>query len=200
MTAPLSAESARPNIVVSDERVEKLKAQVQSEVNVSKDIAEYRRWADLLAILDSCSSLRAENERLVKRLREEFATSIDNAERFQKAEAELDDLKKELSGADSVNRVALADLDALRAENERLRAEFSTLKKAYDDECAWRGRGYRDLLTRAEQAAAELAKQVPLIQAVMGAEIRTHEIGGSYFPNTEAILRAALKYREEQGK
>jgi predicted nucleic acid-binding Zn-ribbon protein len=49
----------------------------------------------------------------------------------------------------------LKDYSAMRAENERLRAEFSTLKKAYDDECAWRGRGYRDLLTRAEKSEAE---------------------------------------------
>jgi chromosome segregation ATPase len=48
-------------------------------------------------------------------------------------------------------------MEKAEAENERLRAEFSTLKKAYDDECAWRGRGYRDLLTRAEKAEAKLA-------------------------------------------
>jgi hypothetical protein len=85
MTAPLSAESARPNIVVSDERVEKLKAQVQSEVNVSKDIAEYRRWADLLAILDSYSSMRADWDKIPEIRADKIRYKI----RAEKAEAQL---------------------------------------------------------------------------------------------------------------
>jgi hypothetical protein len=88
----------------------------------------------------------------------------------------------------------------MRAENERLRAEFSTLKKAYDDECAWRGRGYRDLLTRAEKAEAKLDKVAPLVEAVEKWDGRM--TWGSVRPLIQSIddYRAALKYREERGE
>jgi hypothetical protein len=77
----------------------------------------------------------------------------------------VEELKKSVLAGVPLDRKEMTDLlaildsySSMRAENERLRAEFSTLKKAYDDECAWRGRGYRDLLTRAEKAEAELAR------------------------------------------
>jgi chromosome segregation ATPase len=179
----------------------------------------------------------------------------------------VEELKKSVLAGVPLDRKEMTDLlaildsySSMRAENERLRAEFSTLKKAYDDECAWRGRGYRDLLTRAEKAEAEnerlkraaelaliafnartermekaeaqlakqkeaiklwqdradeldkecreqfaqLEKQRPLVEAAMGARIgHGSKYPGAFFyrqPDIEAILRAALKYREERGK
>jgi hypothetical protein len=100
-----SGESAKPNIVVSDERVEIVGLVLK---DIKTVLTREGRWAFVEAIGDAITVIDA--------------------------------------------------YSSLRAENERLRAEFSTLKKAYDDECAWRGRGYRDLLTRAEKAEAELAR------------------------------------------
>jgi hypothetical protein len=124
---------------LSAERVEKLKqwlwhpAPKYYSLTTRDDI---RR--DIEVIIDDDSSLRAENELLNNNAMNDYAAHLELKARAEKSEAQL---------------------AAMRAENERLRAEFSTLKKAYDDECAWRGRGYRDLLTRAEQAEAQLEKQ-----------------------------------------
>jgi hypothetical protein len=122
----------------------------------------------------------------------------------------VEELKKSVLAGVPLDRKEMTDLlaildsySSMRAENERLRAEFSTLKKAYDDECAWRGRGYRDLLTRAEKAEAQLEKQRPLVEAVMGMSIKTLRLWrGLHGPDgeMESFLRAALKYREEEGK
>jgi len=68
-------------------------------------------------------------------------------------------------------RATVLDHPKVKAENEGLRVEFATLKKAYDDECAWRGRGYRDLLARAEKAEAELERARPWQVSAGGKEI-----------------------------
>jgi hypothetical protein len=89
-------------------------------------------------------------------------------------------------------------MEKAEAENERLRAEFSTLKKAYDDECAWRGRGYRDLLTRAEKAEAKLDKVAPLIEAAMTIDELDIQMGLALGMPAAigATAFAALKLRE----
>jgi hypothetical protein len=58
-TAPLSAESARPNIVVSDERVKELYRAFATH----RGRMQYADTRDILLILQDYSSLRAEVER-----------------------------------------------------------------------------------------------------------------------------------------
>jgi hypothetical protein len=165
---------------LSAERVEKLKqwlwhpAPKYYSLTTRDDI---RR--DIEVIIDDDSSLRAENELLNNNAMNDYAAHLELKARAEKSEAQL---------------------AAMRAENERLRAEFSTLKKAYDDECAWRGRGYRDLLTRAEKAEAKLDKVAPLVEAVEKWDGRM--TWGSVRPLIQSIddYRAALKYREERGE
>jgi len=82
--------------------------------------------------------------------------------------------------------------DALKVENERLRERAATLEI---DVYARTG--------RLEKAEAQLAKQAPLIEAVMGAnEFGIHWTmeGKGWDDGVDAILRAALKLREEKGK
>jgi hypothetical protein len=156
---------------LSAERVEKLKQWLWHPAPKYYSLTtrdDIRR--DIEVIIDDDSSLRAENELLNNNAMNDYAAHLELKARAEKAEA----------------------------ENERLRAEFSTLKKAYDDECAWRGRGYRDLLTRAEKAEAKLTKQAPLIEAAMTIDELDIQMGLA--PGMPAAIGAtafaALKYRE----
>jgi predicted RNase H-like nuclease (RuvC/YqgF family) len=165
---------------LSAQRVEELREHLMflgaEGISCSKQPCPY--CADLLDILSAYEKMRADWDKIPELRADKIRYKI----RAEQAEAQL---------------------AAMRAENERLRAEFSTLKKAYDDECAWRGRGYRDLLTRAEKAEAQLEKQRPLVEAVMGMSIKTLRLWrGLHGPDgeMESFLRAALKYREEEGK
>jgi len=86
----------------------------------------------------------------------------------------------------------LSSYSALKVENERLRERAATLEI---DVYARTG--------RLEKAEAQLAKQAPLIEAVMGAnEFGIHWTmeGKGWDDGVDAILRAALKLREEKGK
>jgi hypothetical protein len=83
------------------------------------------------------------------------------------------------------------DHSVLKAEVERLNTWHSTLSEA------WKA--------RAIKAEAELAKQAPLIEAVMGAGIMTTKDGAgisfNFFTNEDdkrSILRAALALRKEK--
>jgi predicted RNase H-like nuclease (RuvC/YqgF family) len=204
MTAPLSAQ-----------RVEELREHLMflgaEGISCSKQPCPY--CADLLDILSAYEKMRADWDKIPELRADKIRYKI----RAEQAEAQLAAMRaeNELLNNNAMNDYAAhlelkaraekseAQLAAMRAENERLRAEFSTLKKAYDDECAWRGRGYRDLLTRAEKAEAQLEKQRPLVEAVMGMSIKTLRLWrGLHGPDgeMESFLRAALKYREEEGK
>jgi hypothetical protein len=136
---------------LSAQRVEELREHLMflgaEGISCSKQPCPY--CADLLDILSAYEKMRADWDKIPELRADKIRYKI----RAEQAEAQL---------------------AAMRAENERLRAEFSTLKKAYDDECAWRGRGYRDLLTRAEKAEAQLARVAPLVEAA------------------QAVLKAAL--------
>jgi hypothetical protein len=85
-----------------------------------------------------------------------------------------------------------ADLLSILNSFSSMRADWDKIPEIRADKIRYK--------IRAEKAEAELEKVRPLIEAVMGAEIRTHEIGGRYIPNTEAILRAALALRESKGE
>ena len=91
--------------------------------------------------------------------------------------------------------------DALKVENEGLRGEVERWK----DE--WHGMRDAGLACKgqAEKAEAALAKQAPLIEAVMRAILYDSEVPGSSaleFSETDekTIYRAALALREEKGK
>jgi hypothetical protein len=201
MTAPLSAQ-----------RVEELREHLMflgaEGISCSKQPCPY--CADLLDILSAYEKMRADWDKIPELRADKIRYKI----RAEQAEAQLAAMRaeNELLNNNAMNDYAAhlelkaraekseAQLAAMRAENERLRAEFSTLKKAYDDECAWRGRGYRDLLTRAEKQFAQLAKQAPLIEAAEKWDGRM--TWGSVRPLIQSIddYRAALKYREERGE
>jgi mannose-6-phosphate isomerase class I len=144
--------------------------------------------ADLLAALSDYSALKAFKDNLMK------------------------------DGHANLVRVA-THRDALKVENERLN---SHLKAATDSKNRAIHRWHTEW-TRAEKAEAalvdeqkrraaiaeslqahqdELAKQAPLIEAVMGADIFRYEDGSLGFEGDERgpILRAALALREEKGK
>ena len=97
----------------------------------------------------------------------------------------------------------LDDYASLRAEVERLKENVQRCEENYA-EALHLASTYQET---AEKAEAQLAKQAPLIQAVMGADIKYEEIidGNRLKFNgdlrTEGfidILRAALKLREEK--
>jgi len=82
----------------------------------------------------------------------------------------------------------LDDYEKMRVENERLNTWHCTLSEA------WKA--------RAEKAEAQLAKQVPLVEAAMRARLvkfSNTDIGG-YEPHVQRILRAALALREAKEK
>ena len=113
------------------------------------------------------------------------------------SEERVKELRKRASNygslPESTVNAILDDYSALKAEVKRLNTWHSTLSEA------WKA--------RAEKAEAELAKQAPLIQAVMRAWIAAdHPVANSVmrtlvFANAiheDDILRAALALREEK--
>jgi predicted RNase H-like nuclease (RuvC/YqgF family) len=147
MTAPLSAE-----------RVEELRGWAKRQHDASgwllehsvehdlstKDISSANEssgvTADLLAILSSYSSLRAENERLkenVQRCEENYAEALHLASTYQetaeKAEAENERLQRQVE----IEQRKVADLDGLLAKYQGA----------------------------AKEAEAQLARQAPLLEA-----------------------------------
>ena len=81
----------------------------------------------------------------------------------------------------------LDDYSVLKAEVKRLNTWHSTLSEAWKD--------------RAEKAEAQLAKQAPLIEAVMGANLFPAPTDGrTCIDSHDKIIRAALALREGEGK
>ena len=93
----------------------------------------------------------------------------------------------------------LDDYSSLRAENERLKENVQRCEENYA-EALHLASTYQET---AEKAEAQLAKQAPLIEAVMGVPfdslrhlVEIIHMGEN--SNTRAILRAALALREEK--
>ena len=210
MTAPLSAESPKGNIVVSDERAKELREWLTTVEDEQGDLwgpFDALAHDDLLAILSSYSSMRAENESLLKRLREEFATSVNNAERFQKAEAKLEKQKGTIKlwqdRADELDKECREQFAQLAA----FRADFSATTKALADALNVAGIPEpKEPVPVAEGIGllkAQLAKQAPLPKEVEAAMDYVKEVldnlyiytRPSVFKKTEAalaVIRAAL--------
>ena len=165
-------------------------------MNLSDDrIKELREWVlynkgwsnkrnDLLAILSDYSSMRAESERL----REDFEYKNEQLGsaliRVEKAEAELAAADKELAVRTESQGVAMAEVERLREDCDRT----------------------ADVVV---EQMAQLAKQSPLVEAVMGADIcegpvysmatgRLKEKSETSFSDDGkwSILHAALALRE----
>jgi len=172
MTAPLSAE-----------RVEKLrewltKKMLRGCLTVGGAKAEFI-CDDLLAILDDYSSLRAENEKLTHLHNFDHSLADQWLARAEKAEAENERL-----------RVAQAEI------NQGATQEIVRLQHIID--CA-NTPLMADVLKERDELKAELAKQRPLIEAVMGAtkdDLRACVVGVT--SARERVLRAALKLRSEK--
>jgi hypothetical protein len=81
------------------------------------------------------------------------------------------------------------DYAALKVENERLRERAATLEI---DVYARTG--------RLEKAEAQLAKQAPLIEAVMKGDYNQLAVDAEYFtqPDSKKVMFAALALREER--
>jgi len=172
---------------ITKERFEELRGYLQNHAK------EPREWwistdeaNDLIAILDSYSSLRAEIEALIK------------------GHVKLLEAEKYLRG-----RCTEAE-----AENERLNTWHCTLSEAWKaraDKAEARlakvcernklmDENFGSLLEKNIKLEAQLAKQAPLVEAAMRARLvkfSNTDIGG-YEPHVQRILRSALKLREEK--
>ena len=110
--------------------------------------------------------------------------------------AEVSDQKKALDLCGYIIEPIQKERDALKAENEKLRTRDNML---VNEVSAW--------AKRSVKAEAELERQRPLIEAVMGHAPWSGEDSTTGDPvqawpldSRKAILRAALKLREGKGK
>ena len=123
---------------------------------------------------------------------------INSLDEHSALKAEVSDQKKALDLCGYIIEPIRNERDALKGENERLRtaAPIANVQLSGDGEY-WKA--------CAEKAEAELAKQAPLIEAVEKAalpEKGKKQYGAEFMWETDedAILRAALKLRDEKGK
>jgi hypothetical protein len=151
---------------------------------------------------------------------------INSLDEHSALKAEVSDQKKALDLCGYIIEPIRNERDALKGENERLRtaAPIANVQLSGDGEywkaCAEKAeaenerlradkeslrRLLRDALTSAQDKESELAKQAPLIQAVMGCNlewvaIELDELSRIRTEDTPtmAILRAALALREEK--
>jgi hypothetical protein len=89
----------------------------------------------------------------------------------------------------------LDDYSSLRAENETLKDKLAEVTKSWSTA----ERDATHLYARMMKAEAQLAKQAPLIQAVMEAKLFPAPTDGrTCIDSHEKILREALKLRSEK--
>ena len=179
--------SARPNIAPSDDRIKELRKRASNYGSLPESTVN--------DILDDYSALKGE----VKRLNTWHSTLSEAWKaRAEKSEAENERLKTALWDA-LKNRPIKVTVEPEGATDllERLRKAEAELKVA--------GGTIEEIVKAWCLDKAELAKQAPLIQAVMRAWIAAdHPVANSVmrtlvFANAiheDDILRAALKYRE----
>ena len=182
-----------PDIAVSEERVNELREWLTSLTSGSDDDIR----ADLLSILDDYASLRAENELLNNNAMNDYAAHLELKARAEKADDKLAEVTKLWS---------TAERDATHLYARMMKAEAQLAKvcernRLMDD-------NFGSLLEKNIKLEEELAKQAPLIEAVMGAKHLPGIINNLEFlvtkftkfypgaPEELAILRAALALRE----
>jgi len=136
------------------------------------DHLDKRDITDLLAILSDYSSLRAENERLKKPI------GFHDVDEFYPEEKE-------------------PTLGDWKSRAEKAKAENDEWGKVLEDAANKHLRNL-DKIARLE---AQLAKQTPLIQAVMEAKLFPAPTDGrTCIDSHEKIIREALKLREKKGE
>jgi len=165
MTAPLSAE-----------RVEERRSFLEKASKVGGCISA-RVASELLAILSDYSSLRAENERLKKPIgfhdvdefypEEKEPTLGDWKSRAEKAKAENEMLNNNAMNDYAAHLELKARAETAEAEIRYVVHDLSFIQPAANAD-EWGRRLSEVAAMRLQKAEAQLAKQAPLIQAVMG--------------------------------
>ena len=220
--------SATPNIAPSEERVKELRKRAsnygslpESTVNdilddysaLKAEVKRLNTWHSTLSEAWKARAEKAEAEN--EKLRNEQALS-DKAwdiqrDKLEKAEAESDGwtevledaANKHLRNLDKIARleaelaVILDAHTAMQTELATLRCEAATLR-AEREELKMMHRGTEEARYKLE---AELAKQAPLIDAVMGANLFPAPTDGrTCIDSHDKIIRAALALREKKGE
>ena len=166
---------------ISDDRIKELREWLTSLTSGSDDDIR----ADLLSILDDHSSLRAENELL----REDFEYKNEQLGsaliRAEKSEAEVKHRCDQRDAALESCSLVSAENERLRKDNNYFHAGFDSVREDYEEQKARAEKAEAELekMTKAIESwkkdeviwketeaklLAQLAKQAPLIQAVMG--------------------------------
>jgi DNA repair exonuclease SbcCD ATPase subunit len=196
-------------------RVEELKRDVRY---CEDDHLDKRDIADLLAILDDYSALKAENERLREENERLAMVGDDVIALYREEKARAEKAEAEVKHRCDQRDAALESCSLVSAENERLRkdnnyfhAGFDSVREDYEEQKAraekaeaalesWKKDEVIWKETEA-QLLAELARQAPLIEAVMGATPwgGMNPLQLEFYPDdAKNILRAALALREEK--
>jgi hypothetical protein len=181
--------------VIEAKRVKELEKEVNKCVGgFDSEFNGIVAWIDLLEFFKDYAALKVENEGL----RREDSRSCDYRAAWGMCDR-LDEVyelktlaeKAEAEKAEAANKMLGKTAVEALAENERLRERAATLEI---DVYARTG--------RLEKAEAQLAKQAPLVEAVMKGDYNQLAVDAEYFtqPDSKKVMFAALALREEKGK